>query len=339
MTHGQRAALGAVTLGVGSLLLGRARRRCDFSGRSVLITGGSRGLGLLVARRFAAESAFVTIAARDAAELERARQDLLGRGAEIDTVVCNVSVRDEAERLVQHVVNRTGRIDVLVNNAGIMTVGPLEQMDVSDFEKAMAVHFWGPLHTTLSALPAMRRQRFGRIVNVASVGGRLAVPHLTPYCSSKFALVGLSDAVRAEVRRDGIYVTTVLPGLMRTGSPFNAWFKGRYRAEFAWFLTMGSLPLLSLDGDAAARALVSACRHGDAEAVLGWPAKIGIIASAIAPGAVARLMALTNRYALPSAQPGGHTAHSGWQSLSTIAPSPLTRLSDRAAAENNEIPV
>jgi short-subunit dehydrogenase len=212
-------------------------------------------------------------------------------------------------------------------------------MDIADFEQAMAVHFWGPLHTILAALPTMRQQRFGRIVNVTSVGGRLAVPHLTPYCCSKFALVGLSDAVRAEVRRDRIYVTTVLPGLMRTGSPFNAWFKGDHRAEFAWFLTMDSLPLLSLDGDTAARALVNACRHGDAEVILGIPAKLGIVAGAIAPGLVARLMALTNRYALPSNRRTGRTARSGWQSLSALAPSPLTRLSDRAAAANNEIPV
>jgi short-subunit dehydrogenase len=237
------------------------------------------------------------------------------------------------------VINRTGRIDVLINNAGVMTVGPLEQMDVSDFEQAMAVHFWGALHTMLAALPAMRQQRFGRIVNIASVGGRLAVPHLTPYCCSKFALVGLSDSVRAEVRRDGIYVTTVLPGLMRTGSPFNAWFKGRHRAEFAWFLTMDSLPALSLDGETAARAVVSACRHGDAQAILGWPARLGILAGAIAPGTVARIMALTNRFALPGIERSGRRARSGWQSQSAAAPSPLTRLSERAAAQNNEVPI
>jgi NAD(P)-dependent dehydrogenase (short-subunit alcohol dehydrogenase family) len=339
MTQAQRAMVGAAAVGVGSLLMGRARRGCDFNGRSVLITGGSRGLGLLIARRLAAESAFVTIAARDAEELDRARRDLTGRGAQIDTVVCDMGVREDAERLVQRVINRTGRLDVLINNAGVMTVGPLDQMDVADFEQAMAVHFWGPLHTMRAALPAMRRQRFGRIVNVASIGGRLAVPHLTPYCCSKFALVGLSDAVRAEVRRDGVYVTTVLPGLMRTGSPFNAWFKGKHRAELAWFLTMDSLPLLSLDGDAAAGAIVDACRHGDAEVVLGWPAKLAVIAGAIAPGLVARVMALTNRYALPSNEHSGRQARSGWQSLSALAPSPLTRLSDRAAVQNNEIPV
>jgi short-subunit dehydrogenase len=339
MIQAQRAALGAMAVGVGSLLLNRSRRGCHFAGRSVLVTGGSRGLGLVIARQLAAESAFVTIAARDGDELERARQDLRGRGAEIDTVTCDMGVRTEAERVVQHVIKRTGRIDVLINNAGIMTVGPLDEMDVSDFEQAMAIHFWGPLHATLAALPAMRAQRFGRIVNIASVGGRLAVPHLTPYCCSKFALVGLSDSVRAEVRRDGIYVTTVLPGLMRTGSPFNAWFKGNHRSEFAWFLTLDSLPLLSVDGDAAARAVVNACRHGDAEVILGWPARLGIIASAIAPGAVARIMALTNRYALPGTARNGRGARSGWQSLSSVAPSPLTRLSDRAAARNNEIPV
>src|SRR5581483_3194757 len=170
---------------------------------------------------------------------------------------------EEAERLVADIVQRTGGIDVLINNAGVIQVGPLEHMQITDFEKAMAVHFWGPLYTMLAAIPVMRRRGAGRIVNISSIGGKIGVPHLVPYCASKFALVGLSDSIRGEVARDGICVTTVCPGLMRTGSPFNAWFKGRHRDEFTWFAISDSMPIASIAATRAAEQVVDACRHGD----------------------------------------------------------------------------
>jgi NAD(P)-dependent dehydrogenase (short-subunit alcohol dehydrogenase family) len=164
------------------------------------------------------------------------------------------------------------------------------------------------------------------------------VPHLTPYCASKFALTGLSDSMRGELARDGILITTACPGLMRTGSPFNAWFKGRHREEFAWFAISDSMPLASIDGRRAAAQLVDACRHGDADLVIGWPAKLAIVANAVAPNSVALAMSVANQLLPPPSQTAGSVAHSGWQSLSEWAPSRLTRLSERAASENNELP-
>lgn len=309
----------------------------------MLITGGSRGLGLLMAARLLDEGARVTIAARDGAELERAKARLPNKYGELTCVVRDVSDRADAEAMVHDVVARTGRIDVLINNAGVIKVGPLAHMNVADFEEAMSVHFWGPLHAMLTALPVMQRQRFGRIVNVASIGGQVAIPHLTPYCASKFALVGLSDSIRAEVARDGIYVTTVAPGLMRTGSPFNAWFKGHHRAEFTWFTILDSLPALSVSAEAAAESIIEACRHGDAYRAVGWPAKVGAVVNAVLPNVVATTTALVNTLALPDRVTGeggaaADAAHSGWQSLSSWAPSSLTRTTERAARDNNEVP-
>jgi len=342
MTRNQQTALAASALAIGGALVAsnlRGRRRMDFRGRSVLITGGSRGLGLVVARELAAEGARLTLAARDGAELERARQDLDRLGADAAIAVCDVGKRSEAEALVRSVVERTGSIDVLINNAGVMKVGPLEHMEYADFEEAMAVHFWGPLHTMLAAIPAMRAQRQGRIVNVSSIGGKIGVPHLVPYCASKFALTGLSDSIRGELAKDNIYVTTVCPGLMRTGSPFNAWFKGRHRDEFTWFAISDSLPVASIDARRAAAQLIRACRRGEAELVITWPAKLAIIASAIAPEAVALAMSIVNRIVLPAPDgDAGSEAHSGWQSLSEWAPSRLTRTTEQAAAANNEVP-
>jgi NAD(P)-dependent dehydrogenase (short-subunit alcohol dehydrogenase family) len=227
----------------------------------------------------------------------------------------------------------------LVNNAGVITVGPLEHMLPVDFEEAMAVHFWGPLYTTMAAAAHMRRAGGGRIVNISSIGGKIGVPHLVAYCASKFALTGFSESVRGELTKDGIYVTTVCPGLMRTGSPFNAWFKGRHRDEFTWFAIADSLPIASINGSRAASQIVEACRHGDAELVITWPARVAVIANAIAPGPMALAMEWTSRLLPgPIDEQRGDRAHSGWQSRSNWAPSRLTKLTNRAAAENNEIP-
>ena len=319
----------------------RASRRIDFRGRSVVITGGSRGLGLVMARLLAAEGARLTIAARDQEELERAQDDLNGYAAnpeDIAIVRCDVGVRAEAEGLVRDAAARFGTVDVLINNAGIIQVGPIEHMTPEDFERAMAVHFWGPLHTTLAALPMMRRQGAGRIVNISSIGGRIGVPHLVPYCASKFALTGLSDSLRAELLKDGIYVTTVCPGLMRTGSPFNAWFKGNHREEFAWFVISDSMPVATIDARRAAAQVIDACRYGDAELVITVPAKLAIMARTLLPESIAAIMAAANRLLPAPGDNADHASHSGWQSQSEWAPSRLTKLSDKAAAENNEVP-
>ena len=228
-----------------------------------MITGGSRGLGLAIARELGRLGAHVTIAARDDAELEAARQDLTSRGIGVSVIVSDLTDPTQASRLVERVVAERGRLDILVNNAGVIQVGPVEHMEIADFEEALAVHFWAPLQTMLSAIPVMRRQGGGRIVNVSSIGGKIGVAHLVPYCASKFALAGLSTAMRAELVKDQILVTTVSPGLMRTGSPFNAQFKGRHREEFTWFAVADSIPLLSIDAASAARKIVDACRCGD----------------------------------------------------------------------------
>src|ERR1044072_6207850 len=240
----------------------------DFEGKTVLITGGSRGLGLVLARGFAAEGANVAICARDPRELERARTDLVARGARVCAFPCDVTDRSQVKELVDVVTRHVGRVDVLVNNAGIIQVGPLELMTLEDFEQAMAVHFWGPLYATLAVLPQMRERREGRIVNIASIGGKVSVPHLVPYSARKFALGGLSGGLRAALAKGGVVVTSVFPGLMRTGSPRNATFKGQHRAEYAWFAVSDSLPVTSINAERAAAQIIDAVSRGRAELAL-----------------------------------------------------------------------
>lgn len=324
-----------LALGSGAALLAAAarQRRISFKGLSVLVTGGSRGLGLVLARQLADEGARLTLVARDEEELERARNDVAAVGAEVLTVRCDVRRREEVNEAVTRAVTQYGRIDVLINNAGILQAGPIDALTVADFEEAMAVNFFGPLHFTLAALPHLRAGGGGRIVNISSLGGRIAVPHLLPYTASKFALTGLSEGLRAELRREKILVTTACPGLMRTGSARNATFKGQYKKEYAWFLLSSTLPVVSMDAERAARQILGACRSGRARVVLGLPARAAVLLDEIAPGLAARLSSAANRV-LPRAGQGGTEPRKG----SDIEPHPwVAHMLEGAARRNNEM--
>ena len=326
--------------GAGTALALRALRHrdpLDFRGRVVLITGGSRGLGLVMARQLAAEGAKLALLARTAADLDRAAGELRRRGAEVLTIPCDVQDQERAQAAVDQVVAHFGQLDVLINCAGIIQAGPLENMEVADFEQAMGVHFRGPLYTMLAAIPHLRTQGGGRIVNIASIGGQVAVPHLMPYSASKFALVGLSDGMRAELAKDDIYVTTVCPWLMRTGSPPNALFKGNNRAEYSWF-ALAALPGVSVDARVAAHQIIEACRAGAPELTIGVQARLLTLARAVAPALLADALAVVNRLLpAPVSSREGNVARTGWESASPIAPSVLTRLSDIATVQNNEL--
>ena len=340
MSENNNSGLLLAAAGVGALLAARAVARkwseYDLKGKTVLITGGSRGLGLVMAREFASEGARLAICARDEVELERARADLQKRGAATLAVPCDLTDRSQVNEMVSVVRDHFGRIDVLVNNAGVIQVGPVEVMTLEDYEEAMRAHFWAPLYTTLAVLPEMRRRRDGRIVNISAIGGKISVPHLVPYSASKFALVGLSEGLRAELQKDGVVVTTVCPGLMRTGSPRNATFKGQHRAEYAWFSISDALPLTAMQAERAARQIIDACKHGDAEIVLTIQAQLAVKFHALFPGLTQDLLGLINRV-LPGPGGIGRKRAKGKDSQSELSPSWLTALSDRAAERNNEV--
>jgi NAD(P)-dependent dehydrogenase (short-subunit alcohol dehydrogenase family) len=313
------------------------RRFADLRGCTVLITGGSRGLGLALGHEFtAAGVSALAICARDESGMERARRALSTNGAHVMTLRADVGDQAQVDGVVRAVVSRFGRLDILVNNAGTIAVGPLDAMTAEDFEEAMRANFWGPLYATLAAVPVMRRQGGGRIVNIASIGGKVSVPHLLPYTASKFALVGLSHGLRAELAADDIVVTTVCPGLMRTGSPRNADFKGQHRAEYAWFSLSDSLPGLSMSARRAARQIVRACRRGDAEVVLSLPAKLATTAQLLAPSLVDAVLGLVSR-ALPGPGGVGRARVKGRESESALSPSILTALGDAAAHKFNQL--
>ncbi len=317
--------------------LARARRRMVFAGKTVLISGGSRGLGLELARAFADEGAQLILLSRNADSLSRAAGELRSSGARVGTWACDVTDGEQVRRTIAAIHESVGPIDVLINNAGTIQVGPIENMALDDYRDALAVHFWGPLFLLHEIVPSMKQRRAGRIVNIASIGGKVAVPHLSPYAASQIALVGLSQGLRAELAKDGIYVTTVCPGLMRTGSHLNAYFKGQHEKEYTLFALINSSPLFSMASDQAARRIVEACRYGRAVITLTPQAKALRLAHGVFPGLVAEALSLMNRALPKSTGASGDAMKTGAESRSPLSHSVLTRSADKAAHRNNEI--
>ena len=286
-------------------------RQSFFKNKVVLITGGSRGLGLVIARQICGEHGKVALIARDADELARAEADLAGRGGEVLTISCNLLERAQIEAAVQKTIKRYGRIDILINNAGIIQVGPLEHMVREDFERAMQLHFWAPFDLIRQVVPEMRRRGGGRIVNISSIGGKIAVPHMAPYTASKFALAGLSDALRAELARENILVTTVTPGMMRTGSQGHANFKGDHASEYKWFAASSALPLASISAEHAARKILAACVRGKPALIMPISARALILANALFPNLFGHVMKIVNAYLPPAVGPSGDHSRAG----------------------------
>lgn len=331
-----RLALGAAGIFLGRALL-RWSRYFDLHGKIVFITGGSRGLGLVLAREFAKAGARVAVCARESAELDRVRSEFQALGSDFFAVTCDVRVRDDVNSAVRVIQDQLGPVDVLVNNAGTIIAGPVENQGIEAFEDAMSTNFWGAVYTTLAVMNGMKRRRSGRIVNIASAGGKVSFPHLLPYNASKFALVGFSEGLRAELLKDNILVTTVCPNLMRTGSPRNANFAGQTEKEYTWFMLSDSMPLASMSAIRAARKIVRATTYGTSELHLGFPAKLASFVQGVAPGLTADLFGLLNRSLMPAPAESKTDSRKGYESETRLTNSYFTRLTRLAEASNNQL--
>jgi NAD(P)-dependent dehydrogenase (short-subunit alcohol dehydrogenase family) len=318
-------------------VLAQRRRRFGLAGKNALVIGGGRGLGLEIARVLVDKGANVAILARNPDEVELAVADLRERaraGVRVLGVVCDLKDPAALDTMLDLVRSELGAPDVLVNNAGMIEVGPLDAMTLDDFEQAMQLHCFAPLRLMLAVKGDMRARGGGRIANISSIGGVVSVPHLLPYSTSKFALTGLSRGMHAALARDGIRVTTVTPGLMRTGSPRNASFKGDHRREFAWFTLADSLPLASVGSQRAARLVVRALERGDSELAIGWAAKVALLLQGVAPNMTSRALELASAL-LPEGT--DQRALRGFESGSPLVPSLLTVLNTRAEIRNNQL--
>lgn len=264
----------------------------NLNGKNILITGGTTGLGFELMRQLVDQECSIAICARNTADLQNIKENF----PEVLTFTCDVGVKEEVEKLIKQTAESLGHIDVVINNAGIIMVAPMEGFTHEDYEHAMSVMYWGIVHTTFAVLPLMKAQGFGQIVNITSVGGKVSIPHLLPYSAAKFAAVGFSEGIAAELRQHNIYVTTIIPGLMRTGSYMNALFQEDSKLMFKIFSAISTAPLLTLTAETAARRTIKAIKRKRAVKVLGIPAKLLIEFHHFFPGILNRLMALTSKH-------------------------------------------
>jgi short-subunit dehydrogenase len=296
---------GAAAIAITAALVRTLRSTPVAPGAVVVVTGGSRGLGLAIASRFAQTPIRLVLASRHMDELIQAQAQLLA--ADFYLVAADLSQPAECQRLISETITRFGRIDVLVNNAAIIDVGPIESLTLEHFESTMQINFFAALYTTWAALPHMRSQqplagsRRAAIVNIASIGGKIAVPHMLPYSAAKFALVGFSEGLHAELRSKGIRVTTVCPGLMRTGGEDHAKFQGNVEAEKKWFMFAAKTPGVAVTPQYAASRIYSAVVQGRAEITISPQAFLAARFGGLFPETLQFANALTNQYILPTA--------------------------------------
>lgn len=333
------AALGAAAF-TAALIAGR-RKRGRLRGKVVLITGSSRGLGLALAEEFARHGARIALTARDAAELDRARALLIRHGAVTapsDLLVIPADLRraEEAEYVVHRAAQFFGQVDILINNAGVITVGPVENQTPQDFHDVMETNFFAGVHCTLAALPDMLRRRGGSIVNIASIGGKVAVPHLLPYTASKFAVVGFSQGLHAELRGKGVHVLTVCPGLMRTGSHVNALFSGEAEEEYRWFSMGASTPGAAASAGSAARRIVRAVAARETEIAITPQAIVAARLGQVSPEVTAWAMGMVNRL-LPNPTNAVNAEPRRGLDVRGREPAPAAHFGWNAAQRYNEI--
>lgn len=249
----------------------------------VVVTGASMGIGEATAKAFADEGASVVLCSREAARAEEARR----RISHLDrtmAVACDVRDTAQIDRLVAATLARFGRVDVWVNNAGHGLLDAVETMDPAKVRAMFDTNFFGALAGMQAAIPVMKKQGGGTIINISSVAGHLAVPYMSAYCASKHALNAISKAARVELKPVNIHVLTVCPGFIRTNFGVNA-LKGQEVRRFNEKLRAG------ISAERCAAAIVDACVKGKREIVV--PAKdwINVKAYQLMPPVVERVMA------------------------------------------------
>ncbi|WP_375430394.1 SDR family NAD(P)-dependent oxidoreductase [uncultured Friedmanniella sp.] len=286
------------------------------------VAGASRGLGLLIARELGRRGHRLVICARSAEELDAARVQLTAEGLSVRTAVCDVSDADEVDELVTAIETQDGPIEVAVVVAGVIQVGPLASLTRDHFDEAISVMLWGPINVALAVVGPMRRRGSGRIGVITSIGGLVPVPHLLPYSTAKFGAVGFTAGLRSELAGTGVKVTTVAPGLMRTGSHLRAEFTGNQGAEYAWFAPSATLPGIAMNPERAAVRIVDGVLAGRAYVLLSLLTKIGARVNGLAPSTTAALLGVFARLLPAGPPPEATSTVQGYQVEQGLKPLP-----------------
>lgn len=245
----------------------------SMSGKVVVVTGASTGIGQAVAEAFSREGATVVLAARSEGRLVRIAADIGKAGGRAVPMAVDVTDRTAVFEKMKEVAESLGSIDVLVNNAGIGLLSPVDGMDPEELKRIFEVNFFGLIWCTQAALPYMIRQKRGRIVNISSVAGKRALPHISAYCASKFAVQAFSDSLRMETAGHGITVTVLCPP--RVDTTFHDTPLMRQKGQ--------RMSAPSISAEYVAAEIVRAARKGSREVVVSFYGKFFVFFHWLSP--------------------------------------------------------
>ncbi|WP_429438852.1 SDR family oxidoreductase [Paraburkholderia sp. GAS33] len=211
----------------------------NIEGKVVVITGASSGLGEATARHLSAQGAIVVLGARRVDRIQSLAQELIDKGGKALAMATDVTRHDDVKALVDAAVQTFGRVDVMLNNAGLMPHSPLERLKIDDWNQTIDVNIKGVLYGIAAALPHMKQQKSGQIINVASVAARIVRPGSAVYAATKSAVLMISEGLRQEVKPYGLRTTILSPGAVATELPNSitepdiAGFIGKFYEEIA----------------------------------------------------------------------------------------------------------
>jgi NAD(P)-dependent dehydrogenase (short-subunit alcohol dehydrogenase family) len=303
-----RKAAKLLGLGLAGLVLAgavrRRLRRLDLRGRVAVVTGGGRGLGLAITRELVQRGCRVAICGRDGELIHRSVRGFQVQGADVIGRGCDASDAAQVDSFFAWVVEQYGHIELLVNNAGQCFVGPAAELQAEDMQGALRNIFWAQYYPTMAVLPQMRSRKLGRIANVTSIGGKLPLPHQAAYVTAKYAATGWSETLGVELRKEGVYVSTISPPPLRNGAPLHVHFNGRVEEEFGWFTRSLTSRLSAIGAERAARTVVDALAHADPERAVSLSSWLLSRAHGLAPTLTARCLGWVDRLLPPAAAPG-----------------------------------
>jgi NAD(P)-dependent dehydrogenase (short-subunit alcohol dehydrogenase family) len=266
------------------LIQGVKMARFEFQGKVILITGASSGIGRELAHQLAARGARLGLAGRNVARLEAARDECEGLGGKAIAVPTDVTQRDQCESFIRRSAQEFGRIDGLVNNAGITMWAKFEEVDdLTPFERIMQTNYFGSLYCTHYALPYLKQTQ-GIIVGISSLTGKTGVPTRSGYAASKHAMAGFFDSLRIELAGSGVSVTMIYPGFVAS--------KVRQRAAGPDGKPLGVSPVKEgevMPVEMCARLIVRAMSRRQREEVMTLRGKVGLWLKLVAPGLVDRI--------------------------------------------------
>jgi short-subunit dehydrogenase len=254
----------------------------DLRNKRILVTGASGGIGRCIAEQAAAAGARLVITGRSTERLEAVVQEIQVHGGDVRALPADLAVDAERKRLMEYVSEQLGGLDVLINNAGVGSFGHFSSSTEAVLRQVMEINFFAPAELIRLAIPALTHGVQPAVLNLASMCGRRGMPAWTEYSASKFALVGLTEALRAELARFDIDVLLVLPGLTASNLPSGFLRnEGRYPIDFA-----GGMPPATV-----AAGVLNALRHNKTETVLGRDARWILLVNKFMPRLVNYLLA------------------------------------------------